>query len=292
MKELLNTKPTYFSSTDPSIKQLLQEVIALTNRLFRQLKHRPINGIIGLIQPMIWIFFFGPILNKLNQDTGIFVSGSETHYFKFFFPGILIFTLCNGALNSGLPLIFDKEFGFLNRILVSPLNSRLPIFIANFIYTTSICLLQSLIITQVGILIQPEIIELIKLNSLTILIIISIFIFSLSSISLGLALLLPSHIELIAILFVINMPLLFSSPILIPLNMMPLWLKYITILNPITYTIEVLRFLYNHDHWTMSDTVFNCFSINFSFFFCLSIIFLFAYIVYTTIKILLNRIYF
>ena len=54
------------------------------------------------------------------------------------------FTAFSGALNAGLPLMFDREFGFLNRLLVAPLSSRSSIVISSVIYITSISLLQSL----------------------------------------------------------------------------------------------------------------------------------------------------
>ena len=42
--------------------------------------------------------------------------------------------------------MFDREFGFLNRLLVAPLCSRNSIVLASVIYITSISLLQSIAI--------------------------------------------------------------------------------------------------------------------------------------------------
>ena len=65
-----------------------------------------------------------------------------------------------------------------------------------------------------------------------------------TSISLSLAFLLPGHIELIALIFVINLPLLFASTALAPISFMPNWLGWLASLNPLTFAIEPIRIAY------------------------------------------------
>ena len=62
--------------------------------------------------------------------------------------------------------------------------------------------------------------------------------------SLGLAFALPGHIELIAVIFVANLPLLFASTALAPLSFMPGWLGWLAALNPLTFAIEPIRAAY------------------------------------------------
>ena len=63
--------------------------------------------------------------------------------------------------------------------------------------------------------------------------------------SLGLAFALPGHIELIAVIFVANLPLLFASTALAPLSFMPSWLGWLASLNPLTFAIEPIRAAYS-----------------------------------------------
>jgi ABC-2 type transport system permease protein len=42
-----------------------------------------------------------------------------------------------------LPVMFDREFGFLNRLLVAPLASRFSIVAANAIYIIALSLIQA-----------------------------------------------------------------------------------------------------------------------------------------------------
>jgi ABC-2 type transport system permease protein len=72
---------------------------------------------------------------------------------------------------------------------------------------------------------------------------------------LGFTFALPGHIELIAVIFVINLPLLFASTALAPLSFMPNWLQVVACLNPLTYAIEPIRHLYTHPQWSTIDTV-------------------------------------
>jgi ABC-2 type transport system permease protein len=76
-----------------------------------------------------------------------------------------------------------------------------------------------------------------------------------TALSLALAFALPGHIELIAVIFVTNLPLLFASTALAPLAFMPKWLQVIASLNPLSYAIEPIRYLYTHPTWNLASPV-------------------------------------
>jgi ABC-2 type transport system permease protein len=71
-----------------------------------------------------------------------------------------------------------------------------------------------------------------------------LLVFAVTALSLGLAFALPGHIELIAVIFVANLPLLFASTALAPLSFMPSWLGWLAALNPLTLAIEPIRAAY------------------------------------------------
>jgi ABC-2 type transport system permease protein len=85
--------------------------------------------------------------------------------------------------------------------------------------------------------------------------IVLLLVFGVTGLSLGLAFSLPGHIELIAVIFVTNLPLLFASTALAPLSFMPTWLQWVASLNPLTYAIEPIRYLYLHGDWSWSSIV-------------------------------------
>jgi len=164
------------------------------------------------------------------------------NYGTFLGAGVIVFTAFSGALNAGLPVMFDREFGFLNRLLVAPLQSRNSIVLASVIYMTSISVLQSLAIMITAALLGygwPGFI-----GFLLVILTLLILVFAVTALSLGLAFSLPGHIELIAVIFVVNLPLLFASTALAPLSFMPAWLGWLAALNPLTFAIEPIRAAY------------------------------------------------
>ena len=125
-----------------ALAELSQETLALTRRLFLQLMRRPSTLIAGVLQPLIWLILFGALF--ANAPEGLLPGGMS--YGRFLGAGVIVFTAFSGALNAGLPVMFDREFGFLNRLLVAPLRSRSSIVLASVIYITALSLLQSLAI--------------------------------------------------------------------------------------------------------------------------------------------------
>ena len=219
--------------------ELSQETLALTRRLFLQLARRPSSLVAGILQPLIWLILFGALFAKAPE--GLLPGGMS--YGRFLGAGVIVFTAFSGALNAGLPVMFDREFGFLNRLLVAPLRSRSSIVLASVIYITVISLLQSLAIMGTAAILGygwPGFGGLVLVVFSLLLLV-----FAVTALSLGLAFALPGHIELIAVIFVANLPLLFASTALAPLSFMPSWLGWLASLNPLTFAIEPIRAAYS-----------------------------------------------
>jgi ABC-2 type transport system permease protein len=231
------------------IGEFVQETFALTKRLFIQLQRRPSTLIAGIIQPVMWLVLFGALFQ--NAPQGLF--GNELSYGRFLGAGVIVFTAFAGALNAGLPVMFDREFGFLNRLLVAPLASRFSIVAASAIYIIALSLLQAAAIVAVSAFLGAGLPNPIGLGIIAL--IVFLLVLGVTALSLGLAFALPGHIELIAVIFVTNLPLLFASTALAPLSFMPGWLQVIASLNPLSYAIEPIRYLYTHVDWSLSSTV-------------------------------------
>ncbi|BAZ89745.1 ABC transporter permease [Cylindrospermopsis curvispora] len=255
------TSPSLMVSETGSsfIGEITQETLALTRRLFIQLQRRPSTLIAGIIQPVMWLVLFGALFQ--NAPQGLF--GSTANYGQFLAAGVIVFTAFAGALNAGLPVMFDREFGFLNRLLVAPLASRFSIVFASAIFIISQSLLQAAVIVGAAAMLGaglPDINGLVAIALIVFLLALGV-----TAISLGLAFALPGHIELIAVIFVTNLPLLFASTALAPLSFMPEWLKIVVALNPLSYAIEPIRHLYLNSNWGLNDVVMEVFWGNVSF---------------------------
>ena len=127
----------------------------------------------------------------------------------------LIFTYFTRSLNTGLLLSFDKEFGFLNRLIVELIISKNSILFTTVIFIISTTMLQNLLILTYNL---KLFINIVHTNRLYFTIAISLLITIItSSTSLSLAFILPRHIELLVFILIINLPILFTSTALAPL---------------------------------------------------------------------------
>ncbi len=233
------SQPIPSSRVEPTaLAELWQETAALTRRLFLQLIRRPSTLVAGVLQPLIWLILFGALFAKAPE--GLLPGGMS--YGRFMGAGVIVFTAFSAALNAGLPVMFDREFGFLNRLLVAPLRSRSSIVLASVLYITALSVIQSIAIMGTAAVLGygwPG-----GSGLLLVLVTLLLLVFAVTALSLGLAFALPGHIELIAVIFVANLPLLFASTALAPLSFMPPWLGWLASLNPLTFAIEPIRAAY------------------------------------------------
>jgi ABC-2 type transport system permease protein len=232
-----------------SLSNFIQETSALTRRLFIQLQRRPATLIAGIIQPVMWLVLFGALFQ--NAPQGLF--GESQNYGQFLAAGVIVFTAFGGALNAGLPVMFDREFGFLNRLLVAPLASRFSIVLASAIFIAAMSMVQTSVIITMSAFLGAGLPD--PLGLALVIAIVLTLVLAVTALSLGLAFSLSGHIELIAVIFVTNLPLLFASTALAPLSFMPQWLQVVASLNPLSYAIEPIRYLYLHSDWSLTSVV-------------------------------------
>jgi len=260
-----------------------QELISLTKRLLIQAIRRPATIISGIIQPLLWLILFGGLFQNLPLN----LFNLDNRYGPFLSCGIIIFTSFTGALNSGLPLIFDREFGFLNRLLVSPLISRNTIIASAEFFIIFITMIQNLFIITFSLKFFNF-----NLNSYQLLLIILISLLitcSISSLSLGLAFIFPGHIEFLAFILIINLPMLFSSTALAPFYFMPYWLQIIAKLNPLTYAIESIRFIIFAKNNYLNSNILYAYGINLNVFNVVIFLLLITLISFNIIKYMISN---
>ncbi|HEY9688837.1 MAG TPA: ABC transporter permease, partial [Coleofasciculaceae cyanobacterium] len=260
-----------------------QETAALLRRLLIQLQRRPVTLVAGTIQPLMWLVLFGALFQNVPQ--GLF--GEQVGYGQFLGAGTIAFAAFSGALNAGLPVMFDREFGFLNRLLVAPLVSRFSIITASALYIGLLALIQTVAIVIAAAVLGaglPGLGGLLVVGAIVLLLVAGV-----TSLSLGLAFALPGHVELIAAIFITNLPLLFASTALAPLSFMPSWLQWIAVLNPLSYAIEPIRYLYLHPDWTLGSVVMQAPFGSVSFGMALGILVIFDVIAIGAVRPLLQR---
>jgi ABC-2 type transport system permease protein len=187
----------------------------------------------SFIQPLLWLVIFAAAFATR------FALPANLKYQQVILPGIIGQTLLFTAMFMGINVIWDKEFGFMKEILVSPV-SRFTIFMGKMVGDSTDALLQGIIVFVIGLALGIPISPITFFYALPIMLLIT---FGLVSIGLVIASFMGNLEGFGAIQTFVNLPLFFLSGALFPLKggSLPSWLTDIAAWNPLTYGVDALR---------------------------------------------------
>jgi ABC-2 type transport system permease protein len=215
----------------------IQEVLALTRRWFIQLGRERLELIFTLIQPAIWLLFFG---GAMGRAVNAKVIGTHD-YLGFVLPGIIAFTIVGSGVTGAMPLLWDKETGYLDKLMSMPI-ARSSVIVSRFLYQLGMGSAQVALVLIVafamGVRIQAG-----PLGVLAILIVAALLTLAVVAAFAALAYSVPHHGTFFAITGFVSLPLLFISDAFVPLRAMPPLVALLAHLNPLTYAIDAIRIL-------------------------------------------------
>ncbi len=192
--------------------------------------------LIRLIQPAIWIIVIGNTFastRPLIQSVGF--SGS---YIEFMAPGVIMLTAIFTSIFGGVNTLWDRRYGFMNKALTAPI-SRSSIALGKMLAISLISALQSSLILGIALALGVSIPNL--LMALPIMAIVIAFSLGFSGISVIVAAISKSQETFWGVINFLGMPLFMLSPALFPLELLPHWLAFIAKLNPVTYSVLLIR---------------------------------------------------
>ena len=208
---------------------------AIFLRSWRGTLRHPVTLTFSLLQPMMWMLFFGFLFYR-NR---IVELDAELTYIDFLLPGVCCMTVLFGASQSGVAYIRDIQQQLLGRMLQTP-ASRVALLGGKLAADTVRLLLQALVVFALGTLmgahwqLEPALL----LRAVLLLI---LFAVSFCAISSAVALLTRRNEAMASFVHFINMPLLFTSSVLVPVRQMPTWLEHIASSNPLSHVVDTLR---------------------------------------------------
>ncbi|MGC8849282.1 MAG: ABC transporter permease, partial [Candidatus Bathyarchaeia archaeon] len=142
---------------------------------------------------------------------------------------------------SGMSIVWDRRLGFLGKVLSTPVP-RAAIILSKMLNAALRAMFQSTIILGLAALLGLKLSETFTpLNLLGVYTAVFLLSMGLSSLFLALALRSTRHETQMAIVNLINMPLMFASNIFFPINMMPGWMQTIARVNPVSYLTDAVR---------------------------------------------------
>jgi ABC-2 type transport system permease protein len=218
------------------MRAYLQEVGALTMRWVLRLSRERFSMLFTLVQPMLfWLIFFGNLFQRA-ADVQIVQA---PNYISFLAAGVVVMTVLNNGLAGGVDLLFDKENGFLERLMSTPIH-RTSVIVSRFIFVMTITSLQVLVILGVAFLfgVHPAT----GLGGVAMILLIGmLFGVGLTSISMAMAFSVRSHGDFFSVLGFLSLPMIFLSSALVPLGAMPGWMSVLARFNPMTWAIDAVR---------------------------------------------------
>jgi ABC-2 type transport system permease protein len=252
---------------------------ALTNRELKKWYKEPVLVFMSIIQPVLWMGLFGKAMNitgifsgnsitltptSLGVPTSLFLepdvqtvlgalktylggSGFSTlifgakDYFSFLAVGMLSFVVVFTAMFSGMSIVWDRRLGFLNKALSTPVP-RGAIIMSKVLNSVIRSLIQASIVIILAFILGAQFVASFGVFSLLVMFAAMFLLcLGLSSLFLAIAIRSTKWETQMAVVNLLNLPLLFTSNALFPTNFMPPWLQTVSKINPITYATDAAR---------------------------------------------------
>jgi ABC-2 type transport system permease protein len=193
--------------------------------------------IVGLMQPIVYLLLFAPILTNLSAMPGF----PQANAFNTFVPGLLVMTAGFGTMFVGFAFIDEIRSGVVERMRVTPM-SRTAGVLGRTLRDIVVFLVQGLILIVLAIPLGLQIEPLGVVVALGLLALIGL---GLGPISYAIALKLRSEEALGPLVQAVALPLLLLSGVLLPMSLAPDWLQALAQLNPLYHAVEAMRALFN-----------------------------------------------
>ena len=204
----------------------------------RELKHwyrsRP-QILMTFVMPLIWLTLFGFAMSGFVSSMG------DIDYFSFLAMGIVVMSALSTAMNSGMSLVWDRKFGFLDKLKVTPIPRGI-IPLARILSTAIKTIIQSLIMLGIALLLGLNLSPDFSMMSFLIIILVIVCTsMTFSSVFVTIGLVIKNQDVLMSVNVLLNLPLMMASGLMFPTSSFPNWLQVIANLNPLTYAADVIR---------------------------------------------------
>ncbi len=223
------------SAAPTRTSSLVRDVGIVMIRELRPVLHDPFSLIFGMIQPLVFLALFGPLLvGSVGQAVGGDVWG-------WFVPAILVMTALFGTSTTGANLLFELQTGAHERMLGTPLP-RSSLLVGRALKEMVPLTGQAVVIVAVmlpfGLSVDP-------LGVVAGLVVLAVFGVGLGSLSYALAVAVRKQEWMFwAVQQTLLFPLMILSGMLLPLETGPPWMRVAAEFNPLAHVVAAERALF------------------------------------------------
>lgn len=212
------------------------QVYAVADTEIRKLRHDPSELVTRAIQPAIWLVLFGEVMAQVRG-----LTSGDSRYLDFLAPGILAQSVLFAAIFYGIAAIWERDLGVLHRYMVSP-APRSALVLGKAVSSAARGLSQAIVVYLLALVLGISVdLDPVHLAAVAGLIALGSGLFS--TFSLIIACIVKTRERFMGIGQVLTMPIFFASNAIYPIDIMPSWLKAVSLANPLTYQVDALRAL-------------------------------------------------
>ena len=221
-----------------------RESVIVFRRQIRMNLRNPAWVMIGVMQPVLYLVLFGPLLEPLVDQ---FDAGTDNAY-TFLVPGLLVQLGMFGAFFAGFGLIGEWREGVIEAERVTPAN-RSALLVGRLMRDVLQLFVQAVILVALGYAMGLRG----SFAGVVLGIVITLVIgAACAAASNALALTTKSEDVMAPIINIVMMPVLLLSGILLPMTIGPEWLQRISDLMPFKYVVDAVRDSFAGDLGTSS----------------------------------------
>lgn len=200
---------------------------------------QPLWVVIGLMQPILYLVLFGPLLQSVASAPG-FPAGDA---WAVFVPGLLVQLGIFGGLFVGFGLIAEWRAGVIERQMVTP-ASRVALITGRTMRDVVVIVVQAIVLIVAAMVFGLRVPLLALLIGLVLIGLLGAA-FSFISNAIGMAT--KSEDALAPLVNALALPILLLSGILLPMSMAPRWLQIVSDFNPFKHIVEALRAVFRDE---------------------------------------------
>lgn len=207
-------------------------------RAMRLSFRQPLWVLIGLMQPILYLVLFGPLLQTVART-----SGFQGDAWQVFVPGLLVQLGIFGGLFVGFGIIAEWRSGVIDRQLVTP-ASRVAIIAGRTLRDVVVIVGQAVVLIVCAYFFGLRVPVVALLIGLVLIALLGAA-FSFISNAIGMAT--KSEDALAPLVNALALPILLLSGILLPMSLAPQWLQIVSDFNPFKHIVEALRAVFRSD---------------------------------------------
>ncbi len=217
------------------IRACASETFWLFCRAWQKTLRLPLVLALVLVLPAVTLWLLSQLFTSIHQTPGLSASQS----LSFFAPGMLVIAALFGSSFAGIGLLGDRDSGFLERLAAAPIH-RSAILLGKALADSTRTLLQALILLALLALLHTPV-QAGFASLLGVLGILIVFSLAFAGLSYLVALLTGSVEALMLIEMFLFLLFLFGSNALLPDNLLPGWMHVLSLVNPVSHTVTLVR---------------------------------------------------